>query len=125
MPLLKGNLRLLSRSMASVCHALGRGAARCRAGAHAAGAAACAGPGRAVAGGVRWGGSSVCASGVGSLPCRGPALQGFGRWASGCALLLCVRRAGGAEPLCVRGVVGAFDHRRGGACGCWRGCRGG
>ena len=31
----------------------GRGAVRCRAGAHAAGAAACAGPGRAVAGGVR------------------------------------------------------------------------
>ena len=45
----------------------------------AAGAAACAGPGRAVAGGVRWGGSGVCASGVGARPCRGPALQGFGR----------------------------------------------
>ena len=48
----------------------GRGAVRCRAGAHAAGAAACAGPGRAVAGGVRWGGRGVCASGVGVRPCR-------------------------------------------------------
>ena len=79
----------------------GRGAVRCRADAHAAGAAACAGPGRAVAGGVRWGGRGVCAGEVGARPCRGHALQGFGRWVSGCALLLCVRRAGGAEPLCV------------------------
>jgi len=67
----------------------------------AAGVAACAGPGRAVAGGVRWGGRGVGASGVGARACRGPALQGFGRWASGCALLLRVRSAGGAEPLCV------------------------
>ena len=29
---------------------------------------------------------------------------------------------GGAD---ARGVVGAFDHRRGSARGCWRGCRGG
>ena len=38
-----------------------------------------AGPGRAVAGGVRWGGRGACASKVGARPCRGPALQGFGR----------------------------------------------
>ena len=69
--------------MASVCHALGRGAVRCR----------------AVAGGVRWGGRGVCASGVGARPCRGPALQGFSRWASGCTLLLRGWRAGGAESL--------------------------
>jgi hypothetical protein len=65
----------------------------------AAGAAACAGPGRAVAGGVRWGVRGVCAGGVGVRPCLGPALQGFRRWASGCALLLRGRSAGGAESL--------------------------
>ena len=93
--------------MASVCHALGRGAVRCRAG----------------AGGVRWGGRGVSASGVGARPCRGPALQGFGRWASGCALLLRVRSAGGAEPLRVAwwGPSTIVEAAR----GCWRGCRGG
>ena len=75
------------------------GAGLCGAGrAHAAaGAAACACPGRAVAGGVRWGGRGVCASGVGARPCRGPALQGFRRWASGCALLLRGRKASETE----------------------------
>ena len=76
-----------SLSMASVCHALGRGAVRCRAVARL---------GRAVAVGVRWGGRGVCASGVGA---RCPALQGFSRWASRCALLLRGWSAGGAESL--------------------------
>ena len=53
--------------------------------------------GRAVAGGVRWGVRGVCASGVGA---RCPALQGFSRWASRCALLLRGWSAGGAESLC-------------------------
>ena len=77
------------------------GAGLCGAGrAHAAaGATACAGPGRAVTGGVRWGGRGVCASGVGARPCRGPALQGFGQWASGCALLLRGWNAGEMESL--------------------------
>jgi hypothetical protein len=44
------------------------GAGRARA---AAGAAACAGPGRAVAGGVRWGVRGACAGKVGSRPRRG------------------------------------------------------
>ena len=77
---------------------------------HAADAAAYAGPGRAVAGGVRWGVRGVCAGGVGAQPRRGlrfgrarrrrvgvrgaeggvggRMLAGRGRWASGCALLL-------------------------------------
>ena len=102
----------------------GRGAVRCRAGAHAAGAAACAGPGRAVAGGVRWGGHGVGASGVGARPCRGHALQGFG-WASGCALLLCVRSEGGAEPLCVVwwGPLTIVEAARAGAGGGVEGAR--
>jgi hypothetical protein len=94
---------------------------RCRAG----GAAACAGPGRAVAGDVRWGGRGVCASGVGARPCRGPALQGFGRWASGCALLLRVRSAGGAEPLRVAwwGPSAIVEAARAGAGGGVEGAR--
>ena len=48
---------------------------------------------------MRWGGRGVCAGGVGARPCLGPALQGFRRWASGCALLLRGRSAGGAESL--------------------------
>ena len=51
------------------------GAGRARA---AAGAAACAGPGRAVAGGVRWGVRGACAGGVGAGRV-GATLQGFGR----------------------------------------------
>ena len=91
--------------MVSVCHALGRGAVRCRAG---AGAAACAGPGRAVAGGVRWGGRGVCASGVGARPCRGPHCRvsvGGRRGARGCCAggvrvgrSRCARRGGGLRP---------------------------
>jgi hypothetical protein len=52
------------------------GAGRARA---AAGAATCAVPGRAVAGGVRWDVRCACAGGVGARPRRGPTLQGFGR----------------------------------------------
>ena len=66
------------------------GAGPCGAGrAHAAaGAAACAGPGRAVAGGGHWGVRSVCAGGVRSRPrrglhCRVSAGGGGRRWASG------------------------------------------
>ena len=44
------------------------GAGRARA---AAGTAACAGPGRAVAGGVRWSVRGACAGGVGARPRRG------------------------------------------------------
>ena len=103
------------------------GAGLCGAGrAHAAaGAAACAGPGRAVAGGVRWGGHGVGASGVGARPCRGPALQVFGWWASGCALLLRVRSAGGAEPLCVAwwGASTVVEAERAGAGGGVEGAR--
>jgi len=65
----------------------------------AAGAAACAGPGRAVAGGGHWGVRSVCAGGVRARPRRGPALQGFRRCASGCSLLLRGRNAGETESL--------------------------
>ena len=46
------------------CHGAGRARA-------AAGAPACAGPGRAVAGGVRWGVRGACAGGVGARPRRG------------------------------------------------------
>ena len=53
-----------------------------------AGAAACAGPGRAVAGGVHWGVRGGCASGVRARPhrglhCRDSAGRGDRRWASG------------------------------------------
>ena len=68
--------------------------------AHAApGAAACAGPGRAVTGGVHWGVRGVCAGGVRVRPRRGPALQGFRRWESGCALLLRGRKASETESM--------------------------
>ena len=80
---------------------------------------------------ARVGRSRVACVGVGAVSARAGWGRGraealhcrFGRWASGCALLLRVRSAGGGAA--VRGVVGAFDHRRGGARGCWRGCRGG
>jgi hypothetical protein len=91
-----------------VCHDLGAGL--CVAGrAHAAaGAAACAGPGRAVTGGVHWGVRSVCAGGVRARPrrglhCRVSAGRGGRGWASGaeaavwvgvCTLLLRGRNAG-------------------------------
>ena len=72
-----------------------------------------------------WGGRGVCAGGVGARPCRGHALRGFGRWASGCALLLCVRRAGGAEPLCVVwwGPLTIVEAARAGAGGGVEGAR--
>jgi hypothetical protein len=71
-----------------------------RAGA-AAGAAAYAGPGRAVAGGVRWGVRGACADGVGARPRRGlrcrvsegrggsgyPGRRTQGRWAYACRAL--------------------------------------
>ena len=73
---------------------------------------------------VRWGGRGVCAGGVGARPCRGHALQGFG-WASGCALLLCVRSEGGAEPLCVVwwGPLTIVEAARAGAGGGVEGAR--
>ncbi len=49
------------------------GAGRARA---TAGAAACAGPGRAVAGGVRWGVRGACAGGVGARPRKDAAAAG-------------------------------------------------
>ena len=77
------------------------GAGLCGAGrAHAAaGAVACAGPGRAVTGGVHWGVHSVCAGWVRVRPRLGPALQGFRQWESGCALLLRRRKASETESL--------------------------
>ena len=86
---------------ARVCVLLGAGlcgAGRARA---AAGAAACAGPGRAVAGGVRSGVCGACAGGVGARPRRGlrcrvsegrggcgyPGRRKQGRWAYACRAL--------------------------------------
>ena len=71
------------------------GAGRARA---AAGAAACASPGRAVAGGVRWGVRDACAGGVGARPRRGcvagfrkgaaaAGVRGGGRWSYACRTL--------------------------------------
>ncbi len=73
------------------------GAGRAR---DAAGAPACAGPGRAVAGGVRWGVRGACAGGVGARPRRGLRCRvseghggsGYpgrrkGRWAYACRAL--------------------------------------
>ncbi len=72
----------------------------------AAGAAACAGPGRAVTGGVHWGVRSVCAGGVRARSRRNPALQGFRWWSSGCALLLRGRKEGETESLRVACIDG-------------------
>ena len=74
------------------------GAGRVRA---AAGVATCAGPGRAVAGGVRWGVRGACAGGVEARPRRGlrcrvsegrvgsgyPRRRKQGRWAYACRAL--------------------------------------
>ena len=51
-------------------------------------------------------------------------MQGFG-WASGCALLLCVRSEGGAEPLCVVwwGPLTIVEAARAGAGGGVEGAR--
>jgi hypothetical protein len=43
---------------------------------------------------------------VRARPRRGPALQGFRRWASGCALLLHGRKAGETESLRVACIDG-------------------
>ena len=70
------------------------------------------------------GGRWVGGGGGVARPCRGHALQGFG-WASGCALLLCVRREGGAEPLCVVwwGPLTIVEAARAGAGGGVEGAR--
>jgi hypothetical protein len=70
--------------MASVCHALGRGAVRRRAEARHSWSDGMRGPGRAVTGGMHWGVRSVCAGGVRALHrrglhCRVSAGRG-GRW---------------------------------------------
>ena len=80
--------------LAHASHALGAGlcgAERARA---AAGAAACAGPGRAVAGGVRWGVRDACAGGVGARPRRGY-VAGFRKGAAAAGIRGGGRRVGG------------------------------
>jgi hypothetical protein len=67
------------------------GAGRARA---VAGAAACAGPGRAVAGGVRWGVRGACAGGVGARPRRG-CVAGFRKGAAAADVRGGGRRVGG------------------------------
>ena len=60
----------------------------------AAGAAACVGPGRAVAGGVRWGVRGACAGGVGARPRRGY-VAGFRKGAAAAGIRGGGRRVGG------------------------------
>ena len=67
------------------------GAGRARA---AAGAAACASPGRAVAGGVRWGVRDACAGGVGARPRRG-FVAGFRKGVAAAGVRGGGRRVGG------------------------------
>ena len=67
------------------------GAGRARA---TAGAAACAGPGRAVAGGVRWGVRGACAGGVGARQ-RWGCVAGFRKGAAAAGVRGRGRRVGG------------------------------
>ena len=67
-----------------------------------AGRAACAGPGRAVTGGVHWGVRSVCAGGVRARPRRGRVSAGGHLGARCCCAgglrSRCARRSGGLRP---------------------------
>jgi len=88
----------------------------------AAGVAACAGPGRAVTGGVHWGVRSVCAGGVRAWPrrglhCRFSAWLGSSGWPSGAEKAgwvgVCLPVDGGGHRCDVTGSVTLSDRDRG------------
>ena len=98
-------LRRPHPTCADTCAPQGTPPATARPGPAAAPAAACAGPGRAVTGGVHWGVRSVCAGGVRARPRRGRVSAGGHLGARCCCAggmrvrwSRCARRSGGLRP---------------------------
>ncbi len=110
--------------MASVCHALGRGAARCRAGARRRWSGGVRVPGSGGRGLRALGGSRCLRERGGGAAVSRPCIAGFRSVGVGVCTAV-ARVESGWGGVVARGVVGGFGHRRGDARGCRRGCRGG